>query len=148
MSFFVFTTLAWVVKKLLSNQLRCKCHYSIRLSCSILKVKLVLSPSQFSVWLKKSLTGTFTWYSSRLHAMFAIFPLLPQESQFPILPAFLVLKFIYSEKATKFCKLFTLLLNGTTKDKSKVKILENFVAFSELYEKKKRKVVGTYHSRW
>ena len=95
MSFFVFTTLAWVVKKLLSNQLRYKCHYSIRLSCSILKVKLGLSPSQFSVWLKKSLTGTFTWYSSRLHAMFAFFPLLPQESQFPILPAFLVLSKLY-----------------------------------------------------
>ena len=85
-----FTTLS-CEKKLLSNQLRYKCHYSNRLSCLILKVKLALSPSQFSVWLKKSLTGTFTWYSSRLHAMFAFFPLLPQESQFSILPAFLVL---------------------------------------------------------
>ena len=39
--------------------------------------------------------------------------------------------FIYSEKATKFCEIFTLLLTGTTQDKSKVKILQNFVAFSE-----------------
>ena len=29
------------------------------------------------------------------------------------------LKFIYSEKATKFCEIFTLLLTGTTLDKSK-----------------------------
>ena len=41
------------------------------------------------------------------------------------------LKFIYSEKATKFCEIFTLLLTGTTCDKSKVKISQNFVAFSE-----------------
>ena len=40
-------------------------------------------------------------------------------------------KFIYSEKATKSCKIFTLLLTGTTQDKSKVKISQNFVPFSE-----------------
>ena len=39
-----------------------------------------------------------------------------------------VVKFIYSEKATKFCEIFTLLL---TVVKSKVKILKKFVAFSE-----------------
>ena len=38
---------------------------------------------------------------------------------------------MYSEKATKFHEIFTLLLTGTTEDKSKVKILQNFVAFSE-----------------
>ena len=41
----------------------------------------------------------------------------------------LVVKFIYSEKATKFCEIFTLLLTDTTQDK--VKILQNFVAFLE-----------------
>ena len=46
-------------------------------------------------------------------------------------PAYLV-KFIYSEKATKFCEIFTLLLNGTTYlGQKKVKISKNFVAFSE-----------------
>ena len=40
--------------------------------------------------------------------------------------------FIYSEKATKLCKIFTLFLTGTTQDTSKVKISQNFVAFSEL----------------
>ena len=40
-------------------------------------------------------------------------------------------KFIYSEKATKFCKIFTLLLSYVVPVKSKVKISQNFVAFSE-----------------
>ena len=40
-------------------------------------------------------------------------------------------KFIYSEKATKFCAIFTLLLFYVVPDKSKVKISQNFVAFSE-----------------
>ena len=41
------------------------------------------------------------------------------------------LKFIYSEKATKFCEIFTLLLSDVLPIKSKVKISQNFVAFSE-----------------
>ena len=40
-------------------------------------------------------------------------------------------KFIYSEKATKFCEIFTLLLSYVVPVKSKVKISQNFVAFSE-----------------
>ena len=45
--------------------------------------------------------------------------------------SYLVLKFRYSEKATKFCKISTLLLSVCTVYKSKVKISHNFVAFSE-----------------
>ena len=44
---------------------------------------------------------------------------------------FEMVKFIYSEKATKFCEIFTLLLTVCTVVKSKVKILQHFVAFSE-----------------
>ena len=40
-------------------------------------------------------------------------------------------KFTYSEKATKFCEIFTLLLSYVVPVKSKVKILQNFVASSE-----------------
>ena len=36
----------------------------------------------------------------------------------------------YSEKATKFCKTFTLLLSYVVPVKSKVKIFQNFLAFS------------------
>ena len=43
----------------------------------------------------------------------------------------LFLKFIYSEKATKFCNIFPLLLTVCTVVKSKGKILQNFVAFSK-----------------
>ena len=38
---------------------------------------------------------------------------------------------LYSEKASKFGEIFTLLLTVWTVDKSKVKISQNFVAFSE-----------------
>ena len=41
------------------------------------------------------------------------------------------LKFIYSERATKFCEISTLLLSVCTVDKSKVEISQTFVAFSE-----------------
>ena len=42
------------------------------------------------------------------------------------------LKFVYSEKATKFCEISTLLLSTVhTTDKSKVEILQKIVAFSE-----------------
>ena len=40
-------------------------------------------------------------------------------------------KFIYSEKAAKFCEIFPLLLTVCTVVKSKGKISQNFVAFSE-----------------
>ena len=40
-------------------------------------------------------------------------------------------KSIYSEKATKFCEIFTLLFSYVVPVKSKVKISQNFVAFSE-----------------
>ena len=43
----------------------------------------------------------------------------------------MLLKFIYSGKATKFCEIFTLLLSYVVSVKSKVKISQNFVAFSE-----------------
>ena len=41
------------------------------------------------------------------------------------------IKFVYSEKATKFCEISTLLLCTVHTDKSKVEVLQNFVAFSE-----------------
>ena len=48
------------------------------------------------------------------------------------------LKFIYSEKATKFCKISTLLLSYVVPVKSKVEISQNFVAFSEYMNFNKR----------
>ena len=43
----------------------------------------------------------------------------------------IIVTFIYSEKPTKFCEISTLILTGTTQDKSKVEISQNFAAFSE-----------------
>ena len=42
-----------------------------------------------------------------------------------------MLKFIYSEKVTKFCETFPLLLTTVHTVESKGKISQNFVAFSE-----------------
>ena len=42
-----------------------------------------------------------------------------------------LVKFVYSEKATKFWEIFNLLLSTVHAVKSKVKISHNFVAFSE-----------------
>ena len=56
------------------------------------------------------------------------------KSGLDAMPLFLLdnlLKFIYSEKATKFCEIFPLLLTAVHKVKSKGKIPQNFVAFSE-----------------
>ena len=47
------------------------------------------------------------------------------------LAAFFFLKFIYSEKVTKFCEIFPLLLTSVHTVKTKGKILQNFVAFSD-----------------
>ena len=41
------------------------------------------------------------------------------------------LKFIYSEKATKFCEIFPLLLTAVHTVKSKGKVSQIFLAFSE-----------------
>ena len=51
--------------------------------------------------------------------------------QCKLLEGKMVLKFINSEKATKFCEIFPLLLAVCTVVKSKGKISRNFVAFSE-----------------
>ena len=56
------------------------------------------------------------------------FRLLWQELTF--WHSIILLKFIYSEKVTKFCETFTLLLSYGVPVKSKVKISQNFVAFS------------------
>ena len=42
-----------------------------------------------------------------------------------------MVKFVYSEKATKIFEISTLLLSTVHTDKSKVEISQNFVAFSE-----------------
>ena len=56
-----------------------------------------------------------------------------------------MLKFIYSEKATEFCEISTLLLTGTTLDKSKVEISQNFMASSEYMNFKRAKAEFLIH---
>ena len=64
----------------------------------------------------------------------------------------ILIKFIYSEKATKFCEIFTLLLSYVVPVESKVKISQNFVAFSEYmnFTKSLKKILNwlIYLSIW
>ena len=54
------------------------------------------------------------------------------------------LKFIYSEKATKFCEIFPLLLTTVHTVKSEGKISQNFVAFSEYMNFKQIKLFKAF----
>ena len=59
-------------------------------------------------------------------------------------------KLIYSEKATKFCEISTLLLSNVVPVKSKVEISQNFVAFSEhtnFTNKKIRQITALAHKK-
>ena len=58
-----------------------------------------------------------------------------------------IVKFIYSEKATKFCEIFALLLSYVVPVKSKVKISQKFVAFSEYMNFKRLNSISLIHSR-
>ena len=51
-----------------------------------------------------------------------------------------MVKFIYSEKATKFCKISILLLSYVVPVKSKEEISQNFVAFSEYMNFKEKQI--------
>ena len=59
------------------------------------------------------------WYST---SFLTSYPLKPYQD---------TIKFIYSEKATKFCKISIVLWSYVVPVKSKVDISQNFVAFSE-----------------
>ena len=50
---------------------------------------------------------------------------------FPPFLAINAVKFIYSEKATKFCEFYTVDLSNVATVKSAIEILPKFVAFSE-----------------
>ena len=83
---------------------------------------------------KAELRPKFRWENPILSFFFAEDKYGYKEAKIPSVNSTLktaLLKFIYSEKAMKFCKIFTLLLSNVVPVKSKVKISQNFVAFSE-----------------
>ena len=57
-------------------------------------------------------------------------------------------KFIYSEKATKFCEIFTLRLSYVVPVKSKVEISRNFVTFSEYMNNSNNISCSIYGSKY
>ena len=77
-----------------------------------------------NLWNKETLFSKNGWFDVGLIWYLTFLSFSPQF-------LFLSVKFIYSEKATKFCEMFTLLLFYVVPVKSKVTISQNFVAFSE-----------------
>ena len=64
------------------------------------------------------------------------------------LKMFFEVKFIYSEKATKFCEISTVDLTVTTWDKSTVEISHKLMAFSEYMSFKKEKFKEETPKKW
>ena len=86
---------------------------------------------------------------SRLFQIFLAFSECPNfKREDDLLCSLFILQFIYSEKATKFCEISTLLLSVCTVDKSKVEISQNFVAFSEYTNFKKWTITNTHYFEW
>ena len=80
------------------------------------------------------LTSESFWHVKQRRPLHAHWPLLyyftHSEAIFDKAIGIILLQLIYSEKATKFCKILTILLSYAVAVKSKMKILRNFVAFS------------------
>ena len=110
-----------------------------------IKVKLSTYTGHTYIWYRGCTAGWFPWISffPACHLIIGtgkngksllVFVTLLIIFKFAIIifPAISVkIKFIYSEKATKFCKISIVDLNVTTWDKSTLENLQNFVAFSE-----------------
>ena len=100
------------------------------------------SCAQFYCIISMKIGNPFYSVFSGFHALyfyaFGTSKLLKLTHAFPVThildridSGYFMVKFIHLEKATKFCEIFSLLLTGTTQDKRKVKISQNFLAFSE-----------------
>ena len=62
--------------------------------------------------------------------------------------SYFLLKFVYSEKATKLCEISTLLLSYVVPVKSKVEISQNFVAFSEYMNFNSKQQIQISRQNW
>ena len=111
------------------SSLHCRrVHYSYLLFCNFqaMPVSMPFHPLDF---VRYSSTVHY-WISQVCHYLFAVVDCVRIWAIFKM-RYFIYIKFIYSEKAAKLCKIFTLLLSYVVPFKSKVKFSQNFVAFSE-----------------
>ena len=85
--------------------------------------------STFRRFIEKHVSAKFKRFISRTEVINVNRPFFREKQDFE--HSCLFLKFIYSGKATKFWETFILLLSYVVPVKSKVKISQNFVAFSK-----------------
>ena len=93
--------------------------------------------------ISKRLFGVFKFFQTRNENKSTWGIIVVKSNSFVRFLGELRIKFIYSEKATKFCKNFTLLLTVCTVVKSKVKISQNFAAFSKYMNFNAKKIYLT-----
>ena len=111
--------------QLLSKRMFCKTFFAVWVVCQIISLLLLLFPLPLHLWILSR--GILTEkYSNPVHKL-----VKDGHGKLPVLEIFRLLKFIYSEKATKFSEISTLFLSYVVPVKSKVEISQNFVAFSE-----------------
>ena len=104
------------------------CMYSKNILCAMTD-RVFFNPEPFQSNLCIICTCAINW---KIYCPFLIDELLLQKLPVTnVISPRLQLKFVYSEKATKFCEISTLLLSTVHTDKNKVEISQNFVAFSE-----------------
>ena len=102
-----------------------KLFFAVWVVCQIISLLLLLFPLPLHLWILSR--GILTEkYSNPVHKL-----VKDGHGKLPVLEIFWLLKFIYSEKATKFSEISTLFLSYVVPVKSKVDISQNFVAFSE-----------------
>ena len=92
--------------------------------CTVKKPKFILPIIPISLGNRAGGSGWAVW-------TFYSFNSLKKKKYLSTMLDYWHLKFIYSEKATKFCEIFPLILTVCTVVKIKGKISQNFAAFSE-----------------
>ena len=106
---------------------KCSLIYVLHISCinfNLLHTKVKRNLAEFKPMCSDFFTVTLLHLSTQTLLMFEWSKI--EKTQMAV-----VLKFIYSEKATKFCNISTVDLSYVVTVKPTVEISQNFVAFSE-----------------
>ena len=107
-------------------------YFACYLDHQCLQTLLLLTvPEHFSVYRDSRMVREIGDLTSSIISSGKNLPLHTYRSCLKVNNSLYTLYTIYSEKATQFCKISTLLLSYVVPVKSKVEISQNFVAFSE-----------------
>ena len=103
----------------------------VKLLVHLFYIKIILCPQLLQVDFATMLHNFFSFSEGSCLMRLLVLEKFRISQIFALCKFLAILKFVYSEKATKLCEIFPLLLTVCTAVKSKGKISQNFVAFSE-----------------